>query len=119
MRDQIEAEVASAAAWNEVYKFDQTLTRLERGMREDGPKVTGEMPQVYVEQEDHDDDGDDQDGPMISGEMPREYFQTQDEPLKFKEQEFQVQHFSDVSKIFSENFDMNQSKMIRKMIEAA
>ena len=48
MHDQVEAEVASAAAWNEVYKFDQTLTRLERGMR-DGPKVTGEMPEVYVE----------------------------------------------------------------------
>lgn len=71
----------------------------------DGPKVTGEMPQVYVEQED--DDVGDQDGPTISGEMPREYFQTQNEPLQFKEQEFEIQHFFDVSKIFSENFDMN------------
>lgn len=40
--------MASAAAWNEVYKMDKTLSRLEKEM-EDGPKVSGEMPETYVE----------------------------------------------------------------------
>lgn len=48
MHDQVEAQVASAAAWNEVYKMDKTLSRLEKEM-EDGPKVSGEMPETYVE----------------------------------------------------------------------
>ena len=58
------ADIASAAAWNEIYKIDKELKSL--GKLE---IVTKEDCELNYGSEDEDDDG----GPTISGEKPESF----------------------------------------------
>mgnify|MGYP000155965677 CR=1 FL=1 len=58
-RDRIDAEIASAAAWKEVYKLDKEITNMkiklsinkDIGDGSDGPSVSGDLPSTFIKEE--------------------------------------------------------------------
>jgi hypothetical protein len=57
--DRIDAEIASAAAWNEVYKLDKEVRNMkiklsinkDIGEGSDGPSVSGDLPSTFIKEE--------------------------------------------------------------------
>jgi len=58
-QDRIEAEIASAAAWNEVYKLDREIRdmKIKLSIKKDnvdgsgGPNVSGDLPSTFIKEE--------------------------------------------------------------------
>jgi hypothetical protein len=57
-QERIEAEIASAAAWNEVYKLDREIRDMKIKLsikkdiadESDGPSVSGDLPSTFIKQ---------------------------------------------------------------------
>lgn len=55
-QDRIEAEIGSAAAWNEVYKLDREIKDMKIKLSinkdiadgSDGPSVSGDLPSTFI-----------------------------------------------------------------------